>query len=186
VVIATLRPLTHEDLVSLPDDGNRYEIINGELIVTPAPLVRHQRVVVNLAVLLRLFLTQHNIGEVLVAPFDVVLGPNDVVQPDLLVIGSEQGRLKDSQNAFEGSPRLVVEILSPSSQRTDLVRKMALYARTGVPEYWMVDPERHEIAINVLAGGVYVPVAQDEFGAMASRVLPGLRLDPTEVFADLD
>ena len=185
-MIATLRPLTHEDLVSLPDDGNRYEIINGELIVTPAPLVRHQRVVVNLTVLLALFLTQNSTGEVLVAPFDVVLGPNDVVQPDLLVIGSEQGRLKDSQNAFEGPPRLVVESLSPSSQLTDLVRKMALYAGSGVPEYWIVDPERQEIAINVLAGRVYVPVAQDEFGATASQVLPGLRLDPIEVFADLD
>ena len=185
-MIAELRPLTRNDLLAMPDDGNRYEIIDGELVVTPAPLARHQRALLQLTLLLYEFLEETDAGELFIAPFDVVLGTHDVVEPDLLIVAKEQGRVRGSQNAFEGPPRLVVEILSPSSQRTDLVRKMALYARSGVPEYWIVDPDRQEVAVYVLAEGGFVSVAPDEHGAIASQVLPGLRLQPTELFTDLD
>jgi len=184
-VIATLRPLTHDDLVSLPDDGNRYEIINGELIVTPAPIARHQRVLLRLTRLLDSFLLEGGAGELFIGPLDIVLGPNDVVEPDLLVIGSEQGRVMGTENSFVGPPVLVVEIISPSSQRTDLVKKIALYARSGVPEYWTVDPQRRELMIRVLTNGTYVSAPGAE-GWMASETLPGLRISPSEIFADLD
>jgi len=185
-VVAELRPLTRDDLLTLPDDGNRYEVINGELVVTPAPLARHQRVLASLNELLRRFLREHEAGEVFIAPFDVVLSPNDVVQPDLVVIGAKQGRVLDSQNAFQGSPVLVVEIISPSTQRTDLVRKMALYARSAVQEYWTVDPDRRELTIHILIDGIYTQADPDAAGWSASKVLPGLRITPSEVFVDLD
>ena len=113
--MATLRPLTHDDLLSPPDDGNRYEIINGEMVMNPAPLATHQRVLLRLTRLLDRFLKEGGAGELFIAPFDVVLGPNDVVQPDLLVISTRQGRVPGAQNAFQGPPNLVVEIVSPSS-----------------------------------------------------------------------
>jgi Uma2 family endonuclease len=185
-VIAELRPLTRNDLLTMPDDGNRYEIINGELVGTPAPLARHQRVLLRLTRLLDRFLLDGGVGELFIAPFDIVLGPHDVVEPDLVIIAREQGRVKGTVNAFVGPPVLVIEIVSPSTLRTDLVRKMALYARVGVPEYWTVDPERQVAAINVLVEGSYVRVAPSAAGEIASQALPGLLLNPNEVLDDLD
>jgi Uma2 family endonuclease len=185
-MIATLRPLTYDDLLDMPEDNNRYEIINGELVVTPAPIADHQRVLFRIGRLLDDFLQQSAAGEFFIAPFDVILGPNDVVEPDVVVIASARGRVPGRQNSFAGPPDLVVEILSPSSQRTDLVRKMALYARAGVPEYWITDPERRELVINVLAGGTYVPAEPDADGWLASDAFPGLRVHPAEVFAGID
>jgi Uma2 family endonuclease len=186
VVVAELRPLTRNDLLTLPDDGKRYEIINGELGVIPAPLARHQRVLLRLTRLLDRFLEEHGGGELFIAPLDVVLGPNDIVEPDLLIIATEQGRVPGTRNAFEGPPILVIEITAPSTQRTDFVSKMALYARAGVPEYWTVDPDRRELTIHVLTNGIYTQADPDTAGWSASTVLPGLRISPSEVFVDLD
>lgn len=185
-MIAELRPLTHDDLLTMPDDGNRYEIINGELIVTPAPIARHQRVLLRLTLLLHSYLAERGVGELFIAPLDIVLGPNDVVEPDLLIIASEQGRVRGTENSFVGPPVLVVEIISPSSQRTDLVRKMALYARSGVREYWTVDPQRQEFIIHVLTSGTYVSAVPNAEGWIASEALTGLRISPSEIFAALD
>ena len=185
-MIATLRPLTYEDLLELPDDGNRYEIINGELIVTPAPIANHQRVLLRLIRLLDDFTAKHGSGELFVGPFDVRLGPHDVVEPDLLVIGSARGRVPGSQNTFDGPPDLVVEIISPSSRQTDLVRKMTLYARAGVREYWIADPGQRTLVINALQGETYVPIQPYDAGWLSSRELIGLRVDPAAIFAELD
>ncbi len=185
-MIAELRPLTRDDLLAMPEDGNRYEIINGELVVTPAPIAKHQRVLLRLTRLLDRFLLEGEAGELFIAPLDIVLGPNDVVEPDLLVIASEQGRVRGTENSFVGPPILVVEIISPSSQRTDLVKKMALYARSGVPEYWTVDPQRQEFTIRVLTSGAYFPALPDAEGRIASEALEGLQINPSEIFADLD
>jgi Uma2 family endonuclease len=185
-VIATLRPLTHDDLLSMPDDGNRYEIINGELVMTPAPMANHQRILLRLVLLLNSYLSIHGSGELFIAPFDVDLGPNDIVQPDLVVIAAERGRVPGTQNAFSGPPDLVVEITSPSSQRTDLVRKMALYARSGVPEYWVVAPDRKDLVIHVLTGGTYVAAEPTAEGSIGSIAFPGLRVSPADLFADLE
>jgi Uma2 family endonuclease len=185
-MIATLRPLTYGDLLAMPDDGQRYEIIGGELIVTPAPMARHQRVLLRLIRLLDDFLQSHDSGELFVAPFDIVLGPNDVVEPDLLIIASDSGRVAGDQNTFKGAPTLVVEILSPSSRRTDLVRKMALYARSEVAEYWIADPEQRTLFILVLEGAAYRQLQPESDGRLASRALPGLRFDPAAIFAGID
>ena len=125
-------------------------------------------------------------GEVVFAPFDVVLGPHDIVEPDLVFIAAEQGRVPGQHHKFEGSPVLVAEVISPTSRQTDRVKKMALYARSGVLEYWITDPEQRTLVLNVLEGQTFVPIAPDTEGLFVSRALPGLRVDPTTIFAALE
>ncbi len=93
---------------------------------------------------------------------------------------------RDEHHKFDGSPVLVVEVVSPSSRQTDRVKKMALYARSGVLEYWIADPEQRTLVVNVLEGQTYVPVAPDTEGLFVSRALPGLRIDPATIFAALE
>jgi Uma2 family endonuclease len=185
-MIATLRPLTYQDLLEMPDDGQRHEIINGELVMTPAPNWNHQRVAGELYALLRDYLRATNTGTVVFAPFDVVLGTNDIVQPDLVVISTAQGRIPGTRNTFESAPHLVVEVISPSSRQSDFVKKMALYARAGVPEYWIADPEQRALIIHVLEGGIYRAQEPDASARLASLALPGLSIDPAMLFAILD
>jgi Uma2 family endonuclease len=185
-MVANPRLYSYADLLEMPDDGKRREIIGGELIVSPAPIADHQRVLLNLILLLSRFATDSRSGELFVAPFDVVFGPNDVVEPDLLFIASERGRVPGKQNKFEGPPDLVVEIISPSSRRTDFVRKMALYARAGVQEYWIADPENQTLIVHALRADSYVVIESGVGGTITSERFPELRVDPREVFAVLD
>ena len=135
---ATQTHWTVDMVHALPDDGKRYEIIDGELFVTPAPSFDHQRAVLRLAIRLETYLLPQRLGEVFVAPLDVILSPRTLVQPDVLVLPLYRGRLARTREEA-GKPLLTVEILSPGSARTDRVRKRALYQREGVPEYWIVD-----------------------------------------------
>lgn len=122
---AAPRPLTYEDLLETPDDGNRYEILGGELIVSPAPTPMHQRVLARLFRLIDRFVQDKNAGELFFAPLDVRFDPHDIVEPDLLFIRRERLDIID-EKLIEGAPDLVVEVLSPSSRGRDRVRKMAL------------------------------------------------------------
>jgi Uma2 family endonuclease len=184
-MIATLRPLTYDDLLEMPDDGQRYESIDGELIMTPAPTVKHQRVLRSLIRLLGAFAYETNRSELILPPFDLVLGHYNIVKPDLLLIASRQRGTLGDHNKFEAPPELVVEVSSPISLRIELVRKSALYARRGVPEYWIADPDRRRLAVNILRDREYVTADQDDNGWLHSRVFPGLRVNPSEVFSDL-
>ncbi len=183
---ATLRPLTYDDLLDMPDDGQRYESIDGELIVTPAPTIKHQRVQRSLIRILGAFAYETGRAELVLPPFDVVLGHYNIVKPDLLLIESEPGHIPGNQDKFEGPPDLVVEVSSPISLWIELVRKSALYARCGVPEYWIADPERRRMVIYNLQDKQYVPIESDAHGGLASRVFTGLRVDPSEIFSGLD
>ena len=185
-MIATLRPLTYDDLRDMPDDGQRYEIIGGELKVTPAPTSGHQRVLRRLVRMLDDYANQFNAGEVFFAPFDVVLSRNDAVEPDLVFLSAARPRVPNEDNSINYAPDLVAEVISPSSRRVDRVGKMALYARSGVPEYWIADPGDRTVVVNHLQGEDYVPVAPDADGWLVSPTLSGLRIHPAEVFADLD
>jgi len=158
-VVTTLprgRTLTVDDLAAMPDDGHRYELIDGALIVTPAPSVRHQTVSMELATLLRLASPRRL--KVLAAPLDVVLDQRTSVQPDLLVAGREDF---GTQN-LPSPPLLAVEILSPSTQLLDLNLKKAAYERAGVASYWVVDPAIPRLVVWELREGVYVQVAEVE------------------------
>jgi Uma2 family endonuclease len=175
------RPYTAEDLAGVPDDGRRFEVLGGELIVSPSPTVRHQRISREIVRILQSHLDLTEGGEVFSAPLDVFLGEHDVVQPDVLIVL----RSNDSivrLNAIHGAPDLVVEIVSPSSAGIDRVRKSATYAMHGVLEYWIVDPETEIILAQELIKGRYRPiVSEDEM--CRSKVIADLVVEPKTLFA---
>src|SRR6266511_5909326 len=141
--------LTYEDYAALPADGRRYEIHDGELSVTPAPSPQHQMVSRDLLTVLHHHVKTKGLGEVLYAPLDVILAETAIVQPDIVYL--DRTRLGAiSRRGIEGAPTLVVEILSPSTTLIDRSTKRGLYARHGVPYYWLVDPEGRAIEALVL------------------------------------
>lgn len=179
--MASLQPpglLTIDDLDCFPDDGNRYELIDGELLVSPPPAVPHQWLQTNLLVLL----ANNAPGDLAVfaAPVGVELRLDTHVEPDLLVVPkSALGGPK-----LHGRPLLVVEILSPSSRRTDGVRKRRVYEQMGIPSYWIADPDAPSLTVLELVGGVYREVATAEGPEALSVVAPfPLRLVPEELVA---
>ncbi len=129
---------TYEMLEALPDDGNRYEIIDGELLVTPAPAWSHQSVLWNLCVLFDAYLRQYPFWHGLFAPADVVFDARNVVEPDLFIVPLIEGKAPRSLEEA-GMLLLAIEVLSPSSHRADRTKKRILYQRFDVPEYWIVD-----------------------------------------------
>ena len=131
--------LTYEDYAKTPDD-ERYELIDGELLMVPSPNRPHQWTVIHLGTRLIAFVEENDLGEVYFAPFDVVLSDTNVVQPDLVFVSRERLGIITHAN-IQGAPDLVVEVRSPSTAYRDLTIKRRLYAEHGVKEYWMVDPE---------------------------------------------
>src|SRR2546430_12413988 len=167
--------LTYEDYVGLPNDGKRYEILDGELFVIPAPVPLHQRVSRNLQRLLDRHVVDNGLGEILNAPIDLILSTTTIAQPDLLFIRA--GRDIVTRRAVEAPPDLVVEVLSPSSLRQDRVTKAALYARFGVPHYWIVDPEARRIDVYELDGAAYRLTAE----ATGAQVLRSMLFPELEI-----
>ena len=139
VAQATRPKFTYADYLIAPDDA-RYELIDGELIMTPAPRKAHQNSLLDLGVDLKLLMRRAAIGHIFVAPFDVVLSNTDVVQPDIMFVSNARAHIITDDN-IRGAPDLVVEILSPSTAQRDRTFKRDLYARHGVKEYWMVDTD---------------------------------------------
>ncbi|HEV8586889.1 MAG TPA: Uma2 family endonuclease [Methylomirabilota bacterium] len=138
--------LTYADYAALPNDGKRYELHAGALSVTPAPSPQHQIILGNLFVHLDGHVRRHALGRVLVAAVDVIFSNITVLQPDIVWLDSSRlGAI--SRRAIEGPPTLAVEILSPSTARTDRTTKRALYRRHGVPWLWLVDPEQRTIEV---------------------------------------
>jgi Uma2 family endonuclease len=179
------RPLTYDDLRQMPDDRNRYEIIGGELIVSPSPNRAHQIVAYRLTQLIGDYVDARHLGQVFFAPVDVRLSPHNIVEPDLLFIRQERLGIYGPTGPVEGAPDLVVEIISRSSRVMDRIRKAALYADSGVPEYWIVDPEKRELQILTLEQGQYEPVEARD-GRCHSAVIPGLAVDPASLFTGMD
>jgi len=132
-------PYSYEDYAALPSDGRRWEVIEGELEVNPAPTPRHQTVSRRLQFELMRVLEEPGIAEVFDAPIDLILSDTDILQPDLAIVGSDREHLI-SERGIEGPPDIVVEILSPSTRVLDQRVKKRTYARFSVPEYWIVDP----------------------------------------------
>jgi Uma2 family endonuclease len=158
VAISTLPAvyrLTYSDWLRFPDDGRLYEIVGGELFVNPPPSIRHQRVSRNLELAIAAHLAKTASGEIFDAPVGVRLSEEDVPEPDLVVVLSEHAD-RIGEQVIEGTPDLVVEILSPGSAQRDVGVKRALYERYGVPEYWIADPERRTVEVLVLESGLFV------------------------------
>ncbi len=176
--------LTYDDLQKFPDDLFRREIIDGELLVTPAPGRRHQRASGNLLYLLLQYARQHG-GEALAAPVDVRLSDVDVVEPDLVFVRAERVASLGDQPFIGVPPDLVVEVSSASTRRDDLTRKKSLYEQYGVTEYWFVDLDVDRLEVYRLAGDRYgPPVVSDRGEAIDSSSLPGLRVPVDQVLGD--
>jgi len=171
------RRYTYEDLLEFPEgDGNRYEIIDGELFVTPAPNLRHQRVLLNLVTTLVAHVRKHALGEVFVAPVDVRFADGYVIEPDVLFVSTAHAdRMKEKW--VEGAPDLVVEVLSPSTAKTDRTKKRDAFAKHGVPFYWLVDGDERIVEELRLDGSAYVLHARLEKDAVFYPALfPGLEI----------
>lgn len=178
-----IRRLTYDDYVLLPEDGQRHEIIDGELYVTPSPVTLHQRIGIRLTLRLGGFVELHGLGEVFAAPYDVVFSPHDVVQPDLLFISNERSAIVTEDNV-QGAPDLAIEILSKSTRRLDEVVKLDLYGRSGVLEYWIFDPSRGSLRIFRRAGDALRLAAElAGGGVLTTPLLPGFELPLSEIFS---
>ena len=177
--MATTQPVvkfTYEDYLATPED-ERYELLDGHLIMIAALNLKHQRVLLELARRLAQFIDDRGRGELFIAPCDVYLSDTDVVQPDLLFVSREHGHLLSDGHKVRGAPDLVIEILSPSSADTDRGAKRDLYGAHGVAEYWLVDPIAETISIHRQREGILattVTVTRGE--TLRSPLLAGLEL----------
>jgi Uma2 family endonuclease len=165
----------YEDLLTMPDDGKRYELLDGDLLVSPSPNRRHQAVVRNLVRLLGR-LQDEGLGEVYPAPFDVVFDRHTVVEPDVIFVRAERLGIVTDRNV-SGPPDLVVEVLSDSTREADLGRKLRAYGRHGVGEYWVVDPDADTIRVFRREGEAFVEVGTVERGGEIAFLGATLKVD---------
>ncbi|HAS17553.1 MAG: restriction endonuclease [Nitrospirae bacterium RIFCSPLOW2_12_42_9] len=172
---------TYEDYLKTPDDV-RYELIEGDLLMTPSPVTKHQRILRELGFELLSFVRVKDLGEIFLAPFDVHLDNENVVEPDILFISKQRLHIIGEKNV-QGPPDLVIEILSESTANRDLVQKKRLYAKFGVKEYWIVIPGEEIVEIYTLKDALYVLCKS--FGkenAIESPLLKGLKIDLKKIF----
>ncbi len=174
---------TYDDYLKLPDDGRRYEIIEGVLYVTNAPGLDHQFTVFETARQMGNFVIEHKLGYVITAPFEVHLSEfSRPVQPDILFIRAERWP-KPGAKFFTGAPDLIVEVLSDSTGRTDQSVKFTAYEQAGVPEYWIANPKTRSVQVFTLSGQEYALVNQfigEEI--IQSNIFPGLQITTHTLF----
>ena len=183
------RPLgraTIAEYMKLPwDNGKRYELLNGELYMTPAPTYRHQLVLMNLAALLHLHVKRTAAGSVVAAPTDVVLKPDSVCQPDILFISRGRAEIITVPNV-QGAPDLAVEIRSPGTVRRDRVVKRAIYAESGVANLWFLDPNGEtleELILDATSREYSVRTTlSGRRGTFRSAIFPELAIRLSEVY----
>lgn len=172
---------TLADLYALPDEA-RAELIDGEILMAPAPTPWHQRVSGRIFTHVGAFVRARRLGELYYSPIDVVLPSGNVVQPDLVFVATRNARIV--RDRIEGVPDLLVEIVSPSNPERDRFVKRDLYARAGVAEYWIVDPDAKAIEVLRLAAQAYEPAGYFEAGeSLGSATFPGLALPVADLFA---
>lgn len=176
--------LTVQDYLDIPEeDENRYELIDGELYVAPAPTWEHQSSSHNLTLLLSNFISDSNLGVIRYSPLDVYLSDEDVFQPDIVFISNERLDIIRSDGLHDGAPDLVIEILSPGTARRDLVLKRERYEMFDVREYWFADPIAKTITVLRLRDGAFEQVGVFGEGVtLETPLLPGLRVDVGAVF----
>ena len=173
--------LTYRDYLLLPE-GKRYEIIEGDLYMVPSPFTKHQRILLNLSYILLEFVRQNDLGEIFIAPYDVLLSEHDIVQPDVLFVSKERDDIITEKN-IQGAPDLVVEILLRSRRHIDQKLKHRLYARSEVKEYWIVDPDKETFEVFALGAEGYK--SEGTYGRkdkLRSTLLKGLSVTMNDVF----
>jgi Uma2 family endonuclease len=181
------RRLTSDEFFAMfPEEDNvRRELIGGQVFLTPAPLVRHQRLVGRLGLSLGRHLEAHpSQGEVFNVPLDIVMTRFDVVEPDVQVILGYQTGIMTEKNV-QGAPGLVIEVLSPSTKKRDLTLKRQLYDREGVREYWLVDPVKNTVTVHRRAADGSFPIVSTldaASGKLETPLLPGWSLELAHFF----
>lgn len=173
---------TYDDYAAIPEDGKRYEIVNGVLYMSPSPSWSHQEIIGEIFAHLRTYLRTTELGGVFMAPIDVELAPNTVFQTDVVVL-LKTSHKKLKERHIVGAPDLAVEVVSPTSETHDRHRKIAAYARAGVPEYWIVDPDSRTVEVLFLESGEYH--SQGVYRGKAtlpSQIVPGLLVHVEQFF----
>ena len=180
--MVTTPRLTYQDYADLEGD-ERYELLDGELILVASPNRDHQDVVMELGFQMRTFVKENDLGRVYIAPFDVLFTDTNVVQPDIMFISREREHILTHANV-QGAPDLIVEILSPSSSTRDWRAKRGLYAAHGVREYWIVDPANRIVSVLLLQNGVLeIEQTLTEDDTATSTVLDGFSVSLDSVFS---
>lgn len=179
------RLLTYDDIIALPEDLKRHEIMGGKLYSSSAPPRDHQVVCGALLILAGNYVEEHRLGWFYTYRVDVRLSPYDIVVPDLLFISRERSEIHMPRGDVQGAPSLIAEIIRPESREIDSRQKFDLYERAGVLEYWLVDPETRRFQLFVLKDGRYEEVVVVN-GSLCSEAVPGLILAPAKLFARLD
>nr|HET6903669.1 Uma2 family endonuclease [Ktedonobacteraceae bacterium] len=174
---------TYDDYAALPYDGNRYEIVNGVLLMTPAPTPEHQDIVGMIFHYLLIHVKFARLGRVFMAPIDVALSPKNTFQPDVVVILNAHLNRVGEQKII-GAPDLVIEIASPSTAAYDRLIKYEKYARAGIAEYWIVNPTRRAVEVLVLENEEYrsLGIFRGE-QTVPSRIVPNLPVAVERFFA---
>ncbi len=174
--------LTFEQFRQLPDDGKRYELVRGEVHLTPSPTTKHQIILARLHASLEGYISRTHPGRVLFAPLDVRLSPDTALQPDLIYVANANAAIIQ-EDYIRGTPDLVVEILSPSTTAHDRATKSPLYAEAGVGEMWIIDPQAKTVEILKLQGNKYlVEAALAGSRALTSTCFPGWELPLPDLF----
>ncbi|MCI0694968.1 Uma2 family endonuclease [candidate division KSB1 bacterium] len=177
-----LEVFTYEDYLNLPDNGKRYEIINGELYMVPAPSTDHQSTVGNFFGTIWHFLRQNPIGKVYSAPTDVIFSEINVLQPDVVFLSKQKMDILTSEN-IQGAPDLVIEVLSPGTEKRDRTVKLKTYSKFGVLEYWMASEEKKTVEVWRRKGKKLVfHVLLDRTQTLITPLLPGLEIHLQEIF----
>ncbi|HMV45013.1 MAG TPA: Uma2 family endonuclease [Leptospiraceae bacterium] len=172
---------TYADYLKTPE-GGKFQLIGGEIIEITSPSLYHQDILLNLSSLFRNFLLKNKIGKVFVSPLDVMLSEKDVYQPDIRILLNESFP-KMKENKIEGTPDLVVEILSPSTAYYDLKQKKTTYEKSGVREYWVVDPIQKTVELFENQNGKFISFAEHSKTEIAkSRLVAGMEIELEQVF----
>lgn len=185
--LESVRKLTYADFVRFPDDGRRHELIDGEHIVTAAPNLWHQAILTRLFLEVGKFLEEQPMGDVFVGPIDCVFSMFDIVEPDLIVIAPDQRSIITKKH-IRGAPAIVVEILSPSTAANDEGRKLHLYERGGVIEYWIVDPDAETVIVRRSVDkrfGRPQTLTAAHNDSLTCDLLPGLSVSLKHLFRDI-
>jgi Uma2 family endonuclease len=177
--------LTYDDFLLFPDDGKRHELIDGEHYVTPSPNTKHQAISGNLHFMIRSWLEQHPVGRIFYAPFDVVFTNFDVVEPDLLYMSHARAAQVLTEKHVTGAPEIVVEIGSKGTRKRDETIKRQLYERSGVSEYWVIDPVLELVRIYSNVNGPFGrprELSAEADDILTTTLLDGLELPLRKIF----
>jgi Uma2 family endonuclease len=183
MTVADKKKFTYDDYLKMPED-ERYELIEGELLMSPSPATKHQKILRELVLTVVSHVKKKALGEVFFAPYDIFFDDENVLQPDLIFVSKDNVSIITEKN-IHGSPDLVVEILSESTAYRDLIQKKKLYERFGVKEYWVVAPDDELVEVYILTenGGYQLSRSYIKEDTLTSRMIKGLQLHLKEIFA---